>query len=302
MNDESQKYHEPVLLLQSMEGLQIRPGGVYVDATYGGGGHSRAILEKLSDGKLFAFDQDEEAKKNVVHDERLVFINQNFRHLKKMLRVHGVNKADGILADLGISSHQVDSSHRGFAHRLEGMLDMRMDQHAVKTAADLLNETDVLALQKIFSEYGEVRNARTLSEKVAEERTRRPFDSISGFIAAIEPCIRGNRNRYLSQVFQALRIAVNDEMNALQEFLEQTTEVLNEGGRLVVISYHSLEDRLVKNFMRSGNIRGEEDKDLFGKTEKVFRIITRKPVEAAEAEIKRNPRARSARMRVAEKI
>jgi 16S rRNA (cytosine1402-N4)-methyltransferase len=302
VNGESPKYHEPVLLRESIEALALRPEGVYVDATFGGGGHSRAILEKLGNGRLFAFDQDEEAKQNVMHDERLVFINQNFRYLKKMLRVQGVNKVHGILADLGISSHQVDSSHRGFAHRFEGMLDMRMDQQAGTTAADLLNESDVHLLQKIFSEYGEVRNARTLSEKIAQARMRRPFDTVSGFIAAIEPCIRGHRNRYLSQVFQSLRIAVNEELNALKEFLGQTAEVLTEGGRLVVISYHSLEDRLVKNFMRSGNITGEEEKDLFGKSEQVFRLITRKPVKPAAEEMNRNPRARSARMRVAERV
>jgi 16S rRNA (cytosine1402-N4)-methyltransferase len=302
VNGESPKYHEPVLLRESIEALALRPEGVYVDATFGGGGHSRAILEKLGNGMLFAFDQDEEAKQNVMHDERLVFINQNFRYLKKMLRVQGVNKVHGILADLGISSHQVDSSHRGFAHRLEGMLDMRMDQQAGRTAAELLNESDIHLLQRIFSEYGEVRNARTLSEKIAQARMRRPFDTIGGFIAAIEPCIRGHRNRYLSQVFQALRIAVNDELNALKEFLGQTAEVLNEGGRLVVISYHSLEDRIVKNFMRSGNITGEEEKDLFGKSERVFRLITRKPVKPVAEEMNRNPRARSARMRVAERV
>lgn len=302
MNDESSKYHEPVLLRESIDGLQISAEGIYVDATFGGGGHSKAILEKLKSGKLFAFDQDEEAAKNVMEDDRLVFINQNFRHLKKMLRVHGVTKVDGILADLGISSYQVDSTHRGFAHRLEGKLDMRMDQQNEKNAATILNEYNESSLQKIFGEYGEVRNAKTLSEIIIEVREQKKFDLTEGFVKAIESCIRGNRNRYLSQVFQALRIEVNDELNALKEFLVQTSEVLKSGGRLVVISYHSLEDRLVKNFLRSGNVEGEERKDFFGNAEKIFKVISKKPVEASAEEIKRNPRARSAKLRIAEKI
>ena len=301
MNEQSGKYHEPVLLQECMEGLRIQPDGIYVDATFGGGGHSRAILEKLRHGKLFAFDQDEEAAKNVMKDERLVFINQNFRYLKKMLRVQGVTKVEGILADLGISSYQVDSSHRGFAHRLEGTLDMRMDQQSEKTAAKILNQYDAPSLQKMFSDYGEVRNAKTLAGRIVEVRRERDIESTGEFIDAIESCIRGNRHRYLSQVFQALRIEVNDEVNALGEFLQQTSEVLNAGGRLAVISYHSLEDRPVKNFMRYGNMAGLDEKDFFGNTEKVFRVITKKPIEATEAEIKRNPRARSARLRVAEK-
>jgi len=302
VNDESSKYHEPVLLRESIDGLQISAEGIYVDATFGGGGHSKAILEKLKSGKLFAFDQDEEAAKNVMEDDRLVFINQNFRHLKKMLRVHGVTKVDGILADLGISSYQVDSTHRGFAHRLEGKLDMRMDQQNEKNAATILNEYNESSLQKIFGEYGEVRNAKTLSEIIIEVREQKKFDLTEGFVKAIESCIRGNRNRYLSQVFQALRIEVNDELNALKEFLVQTSEVLKSGGRLVVISYHSLEDRLVKNFLRSGNVEGEERKDFFGNAEKIFKVISKKPVEASAEEIKRNPRARSAKLRIAEKI
>lgn len=302
MNDESTKYHEPVLLRESIEGLAIKSDGVYVDATFGGGGHSKAILEKLKDGKLFAFDQDEEAARNVFTDHRLIFINQNFRYLKKMLRVQGINKVDGILADLGISSHQVDSAHRGFAHRLEGKLDMRMNSHGEKSAATILNSYNASALQKIFGEYGEVRNAKTLAEKIVETRNQKPFDTIEGFVKSIESCIRGNRNRYLSQVFQALRIEVNDEMNALKEFLQQSIEVLNHGGRLSVIAYHSLEDRLVKNVIRSGNAEGEEVKDFLGNSEKFFKVITKKPIEASEEETRRNPRARSAKLRIAERI
>jgi 16S rRNA (cytosine1402-N4)-methyltransferase len=282
-------------------GLQIVPDGIYVDATFGGGGHSRAILEKLGEGKLFVFDQDEAARQNVPDDRRVIFINQNFRYLKKMLRVEGIRQVSGIMADLGVSSFQLNTSSRGFAHRLTGLLDMRMDQQGEKTAAGILNDYEAALLQKIFSEYGEVRNARTLAETIVAVRATAAFSSIESFIEAISSCIRGNRHRYLSQVFQALRIEVNDELNALREFLQQSAELLVAGGRLVVISYHSLEDRLVKNFMRSGNTEGLEVKDVFGHSENMFKVITRKPVEAGEEEVKRNPRARSAKLRVAEK-
>ncbi len=295
-------YHTPVLLSEAIEGLKIKSDGLYVDATFGGGGHAKAILEKLNKGKLFALDQDEAAAENVIKDERLIFINQNFRHLKKMLRVHGVTKVDGVLADLGVSSFQIDTSSRGFAHRFEGKLDMRMDEQSGKTAAQILNSYSVNELQKIFSEYGEVRNAKTLAEKIVEVRSEKKLSTIEDFIEAIDLCIKGNRNRYLSQVFQALRIEVNDELNTLKDFLDQTKEVLNGGGRLVVISYHSLEDRIVKNFIRSGNAQGIEVKDDFGNSEKVFQPINKKLIEATEEEIKKNPRARSAKMRVAERI
>ena len=295
-------YHVPVLLRESVEGLNVEGGGIYVDATFGGGGHSKAILEKLNVGKLFAFDQDHEAASNVEEDERIIFINQNFKHLKKMLRVHGVTQVDGVLADLGISSYQIDSAHRGFAHRFNGRLDMRMDVQSRKTAADILNTVSALELQTMFSEYGELRNSKTLAEKIVALRQSQLFDSIEGFLKAIEPCIMGNRNRYLSQVFQALRIAVNDELNALIEFLEQSKNVLKPEGRLVVISYHSLEDRIVKNFIRSGNAEGHDVKDDFGNKEFFFRAINKKPVEAGSEEIKLNPRARSARLRIAKKV
>jgi 16S rRNA (cytosine1402-N4)-methyltransferase len=295
-------YHVPVLLRESIEGLKIKSDGMYVDATFGGGGHAKAILGKLTTGKLFAFDQDEEAAKNVMDDERVVFINQNFRHLKKMLRVQGVTQVDGILADLGVSSYQVDTAGRGFAHRLEGKLDMRMDVHAGKTAVEILNTYSAAQLQKIFSEFGEVRNAKTLAEKIVEARSGQPFETIDGFVKTIEPCIKGNPNRYLSQVFQALRIEVNDELNALSDFLEQTKSVLKVGGRLVVISYHSLEDRIVKNFIRSGNAEGLDVKDDFGNKEIFFHSINKKPIGSSAEEIKTNPRARSAKLRIAEKV
>lgn len=295
-------FHVPVLLFESVDGLNIKSNGVYVDATFGGGGHAKAILEKLEAGKLFAFDQDETAIKNAIEDERVIFINQNFRQLKKMLRVHAVTEVDGILADLGISSYQVDTIDRGFAHRLEGSLDMRMDQRTEKKAAEVLNTYSSLQLQKIFSEYGEVRNAKTLAERIAESRREHRFKTIGAFVKTIEPCIKGNRNRYLSQVFQALRIEVNDELNTLKDFLDQTKTVLKNEGRLVVISYHSLEDRIVKNFIRYGNADGIEVKDDYGNSEKSFRAINKKPVEATAEEISLNPRARSAKLRIAERV
>ncbi len=301
-NPNSEIYHVPVLLSESIEGLKIKNGGVYVDATYGGGGHAKTILEKLGEGKLFAFDQDADAVKNIIDDERLLFVNQNFRQLKKMLRVNGINEVDGILADLGVSSHQIDEASRGFAHRFDAQLDMRMDQHASKTAHDVINRYNAVELQRVFGEYGEVRNAKTLAIKIEAAKFEKPIQSIEEFISVISTCIIGNRNRYLSQVFQALRIEVNDELNALQDFLEQSKTVLKKGGRMVVISYHSLEDRLVKNFIRNGNAVGEDEKDDFGNITKYFLPFNKKPIEASEEEIKLNPRARSAKLRIAEKI
>ncbi len=295
-------YHIPVLLNEAIEGLKIKADGIYVDATFGGGGHAKEIITRLGSGKLYGFDQDIQAGENLFNDERFVFINQNFRYLKKMLRVNGVSQADGILADLGVSSFQIDTPERGFAHRLEGKLDMRMDAGSHKTAADILNSYSAEQLQKMFGEFGEVRNAKTLSEKIVESRTVARFETIDAFINTIATVIKGNRNRYLSQVFQALRIEVNDELNALRDFLLQAKDVLKTGGRLVVISYHSLEDRLVKNFIRSGNTEGIDVKDDFGNKEFFFKAFTKKPLEASAEEIKLNPRARSARMRIAERI
>jgi 16S rRNA (cytosine1402-N4)-methyltransferase len=300
MRNETEDFHQPVLLDESVEALHIREDGVYVDATFGGGGHSRAILKKLKSGKLFAFDQDQEAEKNAGRDDKMIFINQNFRYLRKMLRAHGTTQVDGILADLGVSSHQLNMMHRGFAHRLKGKLDMRMDMNGDKTAADILSSYDGRALQNLFSEYGEVRNAKTLAARIVERRKQNRFDAAEEFITAIQSCIRGNRNRYLSQVFQALRIEVNDEMGALKEFLAQSLEVLKQGGRMVVISYHSLEDRKVKNFMRSGSVEEEqEQKDFLVRQESAFTVLTKKPITASDEEIGGNPRARSARLRIA---
>jgi 16S rRNA (cytosine1402-N4)-methyltransferase len=296
-------YHVPVLLKESVDALQIIPDGIYVDVTYGGGGHSKAILERLGEkGKLIAFDQDADAAKNVISDERLVFVNQNFRHLKKYLKVLNAFPVNGILADLGVSSWQFDTAERGFSFRFESELDMRMNNSLGVSAKEVVNNYSESKLQEIFSEYGEVRNAKTLAKVIAEARKVKSVNTISEFIEAIEPAITGIRNKYLAQVFQALRIEVNEEMEALEEFLVQTNESLKPGGQLVVISYHSLEDRMVKNFIKTGNVKGEIKKDLFGREEKFFEVITKKPVEPGEYEIKNNPRARSAKMRVAQKI
>ena len=295
-------YHLPVLASESVEALAIRPGGTYVDATFGGGGHSRLILEKLGEeGRLLGFDQDEDALANVPEDERFTFVHHNFRFLKRFLRLHRIREVDGILADLGVSSHQLDVAERGFSYRFDAALDMRMNQQQEKTAATVVNTYEPAALQEVFSRYGEVRNARTLAQRLLQEREHRPIETIGAFLAAVEPVIRGHRARYLSQAFQALRIEVNDEMGALQEFLEQSLELLRPQGRLVVITYHSVEDRMVKNYLKAGNFEGRQEKDFYGNILRPFRLITRKAVVPSEEEVKRNPRARSAKLRVGEK-
>jgi len=294
-------YHQPVLLNESVSALNIKDDGLYADVTFGGGGHSAEILKRLKTGKLLAFDQDADAAKNVEQDERLFFIPQNFRHLTRFCKAMNAFPLDGILADLGVSSHQFDTAERGFSYRFDAPLDMRMSQSLNNNAADILQQRNEHELQQIFGNYGEVRNAKTLAKRIVEARKLQPIKTIEDFIAAIESCIMGNRAKYLAQVFQALRIEVNEEMQALEEMLQQSAEVLKPGGRLVVISYHSLEDRMVKNFMKTGNISGAIEKDLFGNFETPFKVITKKPVEPSEEEIKMNNRARSARMRVAEK-
>lgn len=294
-------YHNPVMLKECLEGLQLRPDGVYVDVTFGGGGHSRAIVERLTSGKLVAFDQDEDAAKNVWEDERLIFVNQNFRHVKRYLKLYKLAPVDGILADLGVSSYQIDTPERGFSTRFDGDLDMRMDTAGELTAATVLNTYSKDALQDVFSKYGEVRNSKTLAEAIVDFRDKAPLQTIADLKAVAEPLGRGNINRYLAQVFQALRIEVNQEMQVLEEFLADAAEVLKPGGRLVVMSYHSLEDRLVKNYMKAGTASGEPDKDLFGRSDVPFKVLTRKPVEATAEEVKINKRARSARLRIAEK-
>ncbi|MCX6318517.1 MAG: 16S rRNA (cytosine(1402)-N(4))-methyltransferase RsmH [Bacteroidetes bacterium] len=300
----SNGYHIPVLLHEVIEGLQIKPGGTYVDCTFGGGGHSRAILEQLGpDGRLFAFDQDEDAKKNLPDDERLVFVSHNFRHLQRFLKLEGVMAVDGIMADLGVSSHQFDEAERGFSIRYNAELDMRMDKRQSLTAADILNTYSEQQLHKLFEQYGEVTNAKTLARTIVQLRNAAHFKTIDGFKNAIREIVKGNPNKYFAQVFQALRIEVNNELGALKEMLQQIPSLLKPGGRAAIITFHSLEDRLVKNFFRRGSF-DEPEENPFINTETVseLRIITKKPVLPSAKEQKENPRSRSAKLRVAEKI
>jgi 16S rRNA (cytosine1402-N4)-methyltransferase len=297
-------YHQPVLLKECLDGLRIKPDGVYVDVTFGGGGHSKAILQQLGPkGKLFAFDQDKDAANNLPKDDRLTFIPQNFMYMKNFLRMYEANQVDGILADLGVSSHQFDIADRGFSIRFEAELDMRMNQTSKKTAATVLNEYDENQLKQIFRSYGEVDNAYKLVKLITDARITQPITTTEQLKNIIAPCTpKFKDHQYLAKVFQALRIEVNDEMDVLKEMLKQSLEVLSIGGRLVVMSYHSLEDRLVKNFIKSGNFEGEAIKDFFGNIERPFELITRKPLVPSEAEIERNSRSRSAKLRVAEKV
>ncbi|MFK7934424.1 MAG: 16S rRNA (cytosine(1402)-N(4))-methyltransferase RsmH [Saprospiraceae bacterium] len=296
-------YHLPVLAKECIEGLNIKPDGVYVDVTFGGGGHSRLIMEQLSDkGQLYGFDQDEDAVANQLPDDNFTFVAANFRHLYRFLRLHGVKQVDGILADLGVSSHQLDEGSRGFSFRFESELDMRMNQEDDLTAADILNQRTSAELQQIFGRYGEVRNAKTLAQSIVRERVKSPFKNISDFLAFLEPLVRGQKHRYLAQVFQALRIEVNDEMGALDDFLADAKKVLKPNGRLVVISYHSLEDRTVKKFFKTGNVNGEVIKDFYGNIERPFKIITKKAMLPTEEELKENSRSRSAKLRIGERL
>lgn len=297
-------YHVPVLLHECINGLAIKPNGVYVDVTFGGGGHSREILKHLGpEGVLVAFDQDPDAQQNKIIDSRFKFVDQNFGFLKNNLRLLGHRKVDGILADLGVSSHQFNEPTRGFSTRFDADLDMRMDRQRELTAAKILNEYTEEALHKIFGIYGEVKNAKSLAATVVASRINGQIKSLSGFKSAIAPHIpRGKENKYMAQVFQALRIEVNGEIDMLERFLEQCADVLKPGGRLVVISYHSLEDRPVKNFIAKGKFRGEVDKDFFGNEQKPFRAITRKAIVADEVELQANTRSRSAKLRIAERI
>ncbi|MGB3546735.1 MAG: 16S rRNA (cytosine(1402)-N(4))-methyltransferase RsmH [Saprospiraceae bacterium] len=298
------EYHVPVLADESVELLAIKPAGIYVDATYGGGGHSRLILEQLGpSGRLFGFDQDEDARANApTDDERFVFVPANFRHLRNYLRVYGVKEADGILADLGVSSHQFDAAERGFSFRFDAELDMRMDRGGDRSARHVLNGYSPDDLQAVLGEYGEVRNARTLAQAIVEAREVQPIESIGEFLNVVEPFIRGTRPRYLAQVFQALRIEVNDEMGALRDLLTQATDVLRpNAGRLVVISYHSLEDRLIKNFLKTGNTAGTMEKDFYGNISRPYKVLTKKPLLPNRQETDRNPRARSAKLRAGQR-
>ena len=297
-------YHIPVLLNEVTEGLKIVPGGIYVDCTFGGGGHSKAILQKLGpDGRLIVFDQDEAAAKNLPVDERVQFVPHNFRHVQRFLRLQKINTVDGILADLGVSSHQFDEAGRGFSTRFNAKLDMRMDQRQPLTAFDVVNTYDEQRLHKLFEQYGEVTNAKTLAKKIVQLRGTVSLQTIDAFKNALHEIVKGNPNRYFAQVFQALRIAVNDELGALKEMLQQVPQLLKPGGRIVVITFHSLEDRLVKNFFRRGTF-DEPETNPFINQEEVNELIaiTKKPILPTEKELKQNPRARSAKLRIAEKV
>lgn len=301
----SNPYHTPVLLQACIDNLNIKPNGVYVDLTFGGGGHSAHILKHLDErGKLFAFDQDEDAAKNAPKDERFVLIPHNFRYLKNYLRVYGVQKADGILGDLGVSSHQFDEATRGFSIRFEAELDMRMNQKSELTAKKIVNEYDSKALIKMFKDYAEIHNATKLVGLICEARSDKRISTTNDLKEIIRTCTpKFEEHKYLAKVFQALRIEVNQEMEALKECLTQAVEVLAEKGRLVVISYHSLEDRMVKNIIKTGNIEGKEEKDIiYGTSKKIFKNLSSKPIIPDEGEIKINTRARSAKLRVGEKI
>lgn len=296
-------YHIPVLLSETIDGLAIKLDGIYVDCTFGGGGHSLAILERLGEhGKLFVFDQDEDARKNLPEDKRVFFIHQNFRHIKSFLRLQKVEQVDGILADLGVSSHQFDEGSRGFSIRFDAPMDMRMDVRQERTAADILNKSSEQELHKIFEKYGEVSNSKTLARLIVEKRKIAPVISISGFQTMIKDVVKGNPNKYLAKVFQALRIEVNDEMGALKEMLEHSIKLLKPAGRLAVITFHSLEDRMVKNLIRNGTTEELVVDEIYGtKVDSLLSMVNKKPIEAMDLELKNNPRSRSAKLRVAQK-
>ncbi len=304
LNDAPGDYHVPVLLNETVEGLQVKPSGIYVDCTFGGGGHARKILAQLDkSGKLFAFDQDADAKLNLPDDDRIVFVSSNFRHLQRFLRLHKVEQVDGILADLGVSSHQFDEASRGFSTRYDAALDMRMDQRQELTAYDVVQSYSEQQLHKLFEQYGEVTNSKTLAKTIVALRSTMPMKTIDNFKTALAPVVKGNPNRYFAQVFQALRIEVNDEMGALRELLEQIPSLLKPGGRVAIITFHSLEDRVVKNFFRKGVFEDVEEHPFENTSSShSLKVITRKPVTAPAEELTVNPRSRSAKLRIAEKI
>ncbi|MFP4448403.1 MAG: 16S rRNA (cytosine(1402)-N(4))-methyltransferase RsmH [Bacteroidota bacterium] len=296
-------YHQPVLLKESIAGLNIDPKGIYVDATYGGGGHTKLIIEHLTEGKIIAFDQDKEAEDNVIQDDRLIFIRHNFKFMKNFLKYLGYTNIYGILADLGVSSHHLNKPERGFSYRFENApLDMRMNQNTNLTAQYIINHYQAKQLHKIFRIYGEIRKTFPLVEAIINHRNNREIQTTDELIQAIEPLLPSQtRNKFLSRVFQALRIEVNKEMDNLKFFLKQSMEMLKPGGRICVISYHSLEDKLVKNFLKTGNFEGEVKKDFYGNAYSPFKLINKKIITPGKEEIKNNRRARSARLRIAEK-
>jgi 16S rRNA (cytosine1402-N4)-methyltransferase len=300
----SEAYHIPVLLDEVIEYLNIKPGGIYVDCTFGGGGHSRGILEKLEEGgKLVAFDQDVDARQNLPGDERVLFVPHNFRHLQRFLKLNGIGRVDGVLADLGVSSHQFDEGERGFSTRFDAPMDMRMDQRQTKTAYDVVNEYNEQQLHKLFEQYGEVTNSKTLARTIVEVRKTTSLKTINSFKAGVSGIVKGNPNKYFAQVFQALRIEVNDELGALKELLVQLPGVLKTGARAAIITFHSIEDRLVKVYFRDNAFDlPEENPFTMSEREVTLKLVNKKPIVASQQELKKNPRARSAKLRVAERV
>lgn len=296
-------YHVPVLLRESIDGLDIKPNGVYVDLTFGGGGHSTEILKHLSNGKLFAFDQDEEALANAIDDKRFTLIRGNFRFFRNFLRYHGIREVDGILADLGVSSHHFDSPERGFSFRFEGPLDMRMNQKSKKSAKHVVNEYAADDLARVFTLYGELQNAKRLANAICQSRSGKQIETVEQLYELLKPMFPFNQqNKMLAQVFQAIRIEVNQEMFVLEQMLINATKCLKKDGRLVIIAYHSLEDRLVKNYMRSGNFEGDVEKDFYGNVSSPYELVNRKVIVPSDEEIKINSRARSAKLRIGKKV
>lgn len=303
MNETEPIYHIPVLLQESIQGMNLRPGGIYADMTFGGGGHSKEILRQMdAESRLFSFDQDEDAERNIVDDSRFTFVRSNFRYLHNFLRYYGVDKVDAILADLGVSSHHFDDSERGFSFRFDGNLDMRMNKRAGMTASEIINTYDEEQLANLFYLYGELKNSRKLASVLVKARSVKSIVTIGDFLEIVKPLYGKEREKKeLAKVFQALRIEVNQEMEALKEMLYAATEALKPGGRLVIITYHSLEDRMVKNIMKTGNIEGKAEKDFFGNIQTPFKLVNNKVIVPTDEEIQRNPRSRSAKLRIAEK-
>jgi 16S rRNA (cytosine1402-N4)-methyltransferase len=300
---EELSYHIPALLMPTVDGLDLQPDGHYVDVTFGGGGHSREILSRLSaDGRLYGFDQDEDAERNIVDDQRFTFVRSNFRYLQNWMRYYGEEHIDGLLADLGVSSHHFDDSERGFSFRFDGALDMRMNTLASKTAADVVNGYEEEALSDVLYLYGELRNSRRIAAAIVKRRAEKPITTIEDLRGVLEPFFpREREKKEMARAFQALRIEVNEEMDALREMLTAATRLLRPGGRLAVLTYHSLEDRIVKNFIRSGNAEGHSEKDFYGNTHSPYKAVNNRVIVPDEEEIARNPRSRSAKLRIAER-